>query len=144
VLAITAVVIVTTLLGQGAALPALVKVLGVSEDAAEDRDLLRRQEAFGQTEAAKAALARLSELKSQGRVAPDLAERLRRLYEDRLLQVPEPIEASGEDRKTDTVRSELIDAERARILKLREEGQISDYALQRLERALDLRESLLD
>ena len=50
-------------------------------------------------------------------------------------------EGAGE---RDAIRSELIDAERSRILALREEGRISDDAPERLERALDLRGALLD
>jgi Na+/H+ antiporter len=142
VLAITAVVIMATLLGQGAALPGLVKVLGVTRDAVEDRERLNRQIALGQTEAMRAALERLAQLESQGRVGSELAQRLRRHYEDRLMQESEPIRASHED--LDAIRSELISAERARMLELRLAGQISDHAFEQLQRTLDLRESLLD
>jgi CPA1 family monovalent cation:H+ antiporter len=144
VLAVTAVVVVATLLGQGAALPALIKALGLSRDAAEDRAILGQQEALGRTEATRAALQRLSELESQGRVASRPAERLRRLYNDQLTQETEGVGRSDEEGSVDAIRSELIGAERARILDLRSTGRISDYALERLQRALDLRESLLD
>jgi CPA1 family monovalent cation:H+ antiporter len=144
VLSMTAVVIVTTLLGQGAALPALVKALGVSRDAAEDQEVLNRQEALGRTEAARAALQRLSDLELQGQVAPGLAQHLRHLYDARLGAGDGPAGSFDEDRNTNALRSELIRIERARILELRNAGRISDRALERLQRTLDLRESLLD
>lgn len=135
VLALTAVVIVITLLGQGAVLPFLVRALGVSADARADRDLLEQQQALGESEAAAAAFERIALLERQGRLSPADAGRLRRLYRDRM----DPIGSSPEK-----IRADLIQAERARILALRREGKISDHAMERLQRTLDLRETLLD
>ena len=144
VLALTAAVIVTTLLGQGAVLPALVKLLHFSKEAEADRQLLRQQEILGETEAASAAFQRLAELESKGRISRDAAERLRRIYEDRLDEVSGGASPARADRETAEIRSELIAAERSRILALRNQGRISDYAIERLQRSLDLRESLIE
>jgi Na+/H+ antiporter len=124
VLAITAAVIVITLLGQGTVLPFLVRKLDLSKDADAEDEQLRTQERLGETEAARAALERLSELESHGRVPPETAEHLRRVYHDRVNEAES--QAGTDGQVPGSVRSELIKAERARILELRREGRISD------------------
>jgi CPA1 family monovalent cation:H+ antiporter len=139
---ITAAVIVVTLLIFGGALPLLVRVLGVARDAAEERRAFQEQERVGRRESARAALARLSEIMPQPEEHKYL-EGLRNYYETRLdgsdSEAPDP-----GDRAATEISSKLIAAERDRILQLRAEGRISDHALQRLERSLDLRQSLAD
>lgn len=141
---ITAIVVVLTLLLQGPALPWLVRLLGLSKDADAERRELREHELTGALEGARAALDRLSELQNDGGVRHELAERLRRYYEDRLDEARDEANAPKADAREENMRAQLIDAERARILELRNQGRISDYALERLQRSLDLRETLLD
>ena len=64
--------IVATLVLQGLTLPALIRVLGVSDDGGAERE-----EAKARIKAAEAALARLEELVADGAVREDTAERLR-------------------------------------------------------------------
>jgi monovalent cation/hydrogen antiporter len=137
---LTSAVIMMTLVVQGAALPGLIHVLGISRAAAAEQEELRRQEMLGEREAAGAALQCLSELQARGRVPSQAAERLRRHYQDVASQ-GDGVPAGQLDAE---VRGELLSAERSRILQLRNEGRISDHALERLQRTLDLRESLLD
>jgi CPA1 family monovalent cation:H+ antiporter len=144
VVAITATVIVITLLGQGAVLPVLVRLFGFSRIAQAEEELVRKQRRLGETEAAAAALQCLSQLEQRGRVPRDEAARLRRVYQDRLREAPSQGEGAGAEASVSVVRSQLIQAERARILALRRDGKISDQALGRLERSLDLREALVD
>jgi hypothetical protein len=106
-----------------------------------DSSIVQVKNRFGcEITSALAALQRLSELESRGRVAPDMARRLRCIYEDRQAENKQDQGREADDRD---VRSELIEAERSPILSLREQGRISDHALGRLQRKLDLRESLL-
>jgi CPA1 family monovalent cation:H+ antiporter len=131
---VTAIVIVVTLMVQGLGLPLLVGKLGIGREAERDRREGDRQFQLGNSEAARAALERLSQLEAQGRASAELAGHLRRNYRARL-------EMADADGLTHDVRSELIRAERARISELRKEGRIDDRTQQELERRLDLRES---
>jgi CPA1 family monovalent cation:H+ antiporter len=144
VVTITAVVIVMTLLGQGAVLPALVRLLGLHSAAKADETLFRRQQALGEVEAARAALDCLAELERRGGIEAAGAARFRRVYQDRLEEASTQQSSRSSENGSGAIRSELIQAERSRILELRRDGRISDHALQRLERALDLREALID
>lgn len=141
----TAVVIVATLVVQGTALGPLVQVLGVSKDAQRDKKELEEQQLFGKEQAARAALEKLFALQTEGLVPPDVAERLGRIYKDRLAEVQAQADSETAGRKQDmAIRAQLLNAERARILQLRKEGRISNHALAALERKLDLSETLLD
>lgn len=146
VVAITATVIVVTLLGQGAVLPALVRAFGLSKIAQAEAELVRSQQVLGETEAAAAALECLDDMEHRGKIPPEDAARLRYLYKERLHDVSTQSDSAGIEASASlgAVRSELIKAERARILALRREGQINDQAVERLERSLDLREALID
>ena len=137
---LTAAVIVVTLVVQGGGLPWLIRLLGISRAADAELEELRRQELLGEREAARAALKCLSELELDGEAPPDAAERLRRHYKE-LERQADGLSAGRLDARA---RSKLLGAERARILQLRNEGRITDYALERLQRTLDLRESLLE
>jgi monovalent cation/hydrogen antiporter len=141
----TAVVIVATLVVQGTALGPLVRILGVSKDAERDQEALEEQQFFGKEQAARAALDRLSSLQNEGAVSPDLAQRLGQVYKDRLAQAQSDTGSEQTGKKKDTeIHAQQLGAEGARILQLREERRISDYALGFLERRLDLGETLLD
>jgi CPA1 family monovalent cation:H+ antiporter len=144
VLAITATVIVVTLIGQGAVLPALIGVAGLAKTAEAEAKLLRRQQDLGEREAAAAALECLSELERRGQVAPADAAHLRRVYKERLEERSLRADQSSAEASLSSARSALIEAERSRILALRRNGQINDQALERLLRTLDLREALVD
>jgi CPA1 family monovalent cation:H+ antiporter len=127
---VTAIVIVATLFAQGLSLPRLTKAAGVTADAEKDRRRERDEIALGREEGARAAMDRLAALEAEGRVSPEVARGLRRLYAER----------DDEQGSGDLLRL-LIDAERSRLRELRREGRIHDRALEQLERSLDLRES---
>lgn len=128
----TAVVIAATLIAQGVALPYLARALGIPGDAAAERREDQRQVALGEDEAAGAALERLDALGVDG----DFARLAREYYAERTGDFESP----GAHRE---IRLALIEAERVRIRDLRRQGRINDRAVAELERALDLRESLL-
>ena len=142
--------VVGTLLIQGLTLPALIRRLGVVGTEAQ-QDLIR--EAGAQHAAANAALERLDrELASNGDVPADVVSRLREKAEVRQLGAWERLGGRG---ATDSaamepptvsfrrLRRAMIDAEREVFIDLRDRGQIDDEVLIRVQRELDLEESLL-
>lgn len=136
VLFVTAAVIAVTLIIQGVALPYVIRWLGVSRDAERNREEDGRQRAFAAGEAARAAVERVAALEAEGSIGTETADRLRRYYRDR---------ASDARDGHDTRRAmlQLIEAERARLYRLRNEGRVNDRVLGELERTLDLRQSTL-
>lgn len=148
ILFLTFVVVIGTLLLQGLTLPALIRRLGVV-GADERQDLVR--EAGAQHAAASAALRRLEEeLSADGDVPEDVVSRLREKAEVRQLGAWERLGARDEhsDLEPPTVafrrlRRAMIEAEREVFIDARDNGQIDDEVLLRVQRELDLEESLL-
>jgi monovalent cation/hydrogen antiporter len=143
VLFITFCVILTTLLGQGSLLPLVFQKLGLVERGRREQELERRREAMARIEAAKAPLARLDGLR-QEELPADLAQALRSRHEDRVRGLERYQESDGADdplRERGEVERQLIEAERARIERLRREGPLSDEARRRIERELDFEEA---
>ena len=114
-----------------------------------------REETEARLRAAEAALTRLEELAEEDWVPEDTTARMRDLYEYRRRRFaarhsgqPESGEESdGYEERTlayQRFRRELLDAERAALLRLRSEGRISDEVRRRVERDLDLEEARLE
>ena len=138
-------VIFTTLVVQGFTLPALIRRLGVHDDGGEEREELQAR--LG---AADAALARLEELAGEEWTREDTVERLRGLYQFRRRRLKARagiLEDDGsEDRSLAYQRlvRELLEAQRRAIIRLRNQGVISDGVMHRVERELDLEDSRLE
>jgi len=138
-------VIVTTLVLQGLTLPGLIRLLGFSDDGAADRE-----DAKARIKAAQAALARLEELVEEGAVREDTAERLRGAFGFRrarfLARLDDEDDGEIEERSQSYQRviRQLLDAERAALVALRNEGVIDDNVMQRVQRDLDLEAVRLD
>ena len=138
-------VIFTTLVVQGLTLPALIRRLGVHDDGGEEREELQAR--LG---AADAALARLEELAGEEWTREDTVERLRGLYQFRRRRLKARagiLEDDGsEDRSLAYQRlvRELLEAQRRAIIRLRNQGVISDGVMHRVERELDLEDSRLE
>lgn len=135
--------IVATLVVQGLTLPALVRWLAIEGDDGEEREV-----AHARFKASKAALAVLERREPDGDGEKRQLERLRRDYEARLQRYAAQMDGDGDqvgeiEGLYHEVLKELVDAERRTILMLRNEGRISNDAMHRVERELDLRESLL-
>ncbi len=147
---LTFVVVLGTLLIQGLTLPTLIRRLGVT-GSEEQQDLIR--EAGAQHAAANAALARLDEeLANDGSVPEDVVSRLREKAEIRQFGAWERLGGRGSPDgsaiEPPTVsfrrlRRSMIDAERMVFIDLRDRGQIDDEVLMRVQRELDLEESIL-
>lgn len=150
ILFLTFVVVVGTLLIQGLTLPALIRWLGVT-GTEEQQDLIR--EAGAQHAAANAALARLDqELADNSFVPEDVVSRLREKAEIRQLGAwerlggrgsPDGVAIEPPSVSFRRLRRSMIDAERDVFIDLRDRGQIDDQVLARVQRELDLEESIL-
>jgi CPA1 family monovalent cation:H+ antiporter len=142
---LTFAVIFATLVLQGLSLPLVIRGLGL-----EDDGIAEREEAKARIKAADAALARLEDLVAEEWVREDTAERLRGLYQfrrDRFAARFDDGDDGGiEERSTayQRLRRELLEAERAAVVRLRNEGYINDDVMRRVQRDLDLEVSRLD
>jgi Na+/H+ antiporter len=144
---LTLAVIFATLVVQGLTLPPLIRRLGVRDDG-----LAEREELHARKEAAQAALAHLHEIGDADWAREDTLQRMIRLYEfrhRRLRQragVTDGDEENLDERSRDYQRMvrEVLDAQRRRIVELRDEGAISDEVLHALERELDLEDQRLE
>ena len=100
--------------------------------------------------ATKAALARIDELAGEEWTRDDTIERMRGAYEYRKRRLPAragKIEDEGfEDRSVayQTIVREVLEAQRGEIVRLRNEGTISNDVMHRLERELDLEDERLE
>jgi hypothetical protein len=132
---------------QGLSLAGVVRLLGLEEDDATDT----REEAKARIHAADAAIERLDELVDEDWVRPDTAERMRGLYGFRRNRFSARLDDAEDDDGIEEqsvayqqLRRQLLDAERAAVVALRNQGKISDEVMQRVERDLDLEDSRLD
>jgi CPA1 family monovalent cation:H+ antiporter len=138
-------VIVATLVLQGLTLPGLIRVLRVSDDGGAERE-----EAKARIKTAEAALVRLEQLLDEGVVHPKTAERLRGALgfrRDRFLaRFDDGDDGAIEERSAayQRVMRELLAAEHAALVALRNNGVIDDSVLQRVQRDLDLEAARLD
>jgi CPA1 family monovalent cation:H+ antiporter len=139
-------VILTTLVMQGLTLPALIRRLGVHDDGVEERE-----ELIGRRAAVEAALRRIDELAGEDWTRDDTVERMRMAYEYRGRRLASRAGESddGEDyeyrsRKYQRMVREVLDAQRAELVRLRGRGTISNDVMHRLERELDLEDERLE
>jgi CPA1 family monovalent cation:H+ antiporter len=145
ILFLTFAVILATLVVQGLTLPVLIRRLRLQSDDAEEREELRARLA-----AANAALERLDELAGEDWTRDDTVERLHGLYDFRRRRLKAragKIEDDGsEDRSLAYQRlvRELLQAQRGAIVRLRNQGVISNDVMHRIERELDLEDTRLE
>jgi monovalent cation/hydrogen antiporter len=137
-------VILATLVVQGLSLPALIRALGLEDDHIGDKE-----ETHGRIGVADAALERLEELTEEDWVREDTAERVRGLYNYRRNRFASRFDGDPdgvEERSAAYQRLmiELLDAQRQRLIRMRDDGKIGDEVMHRIERDLDLEESRLE
>lgn len=144
ILFLTFCVILATLVVQGLTLPLVIRALRLTADGdgdAEERVARRR--------AIEAALEQIERLRTTWPEHLPLVDQLRVQYEHRLEHI-EPQEGEPRDEaerellEHRIMRREVIDAERAAVVALRDRGVIGDEALRRIERDLDLEELRLE
>jgi monovalent cation/hydrogen antiporter len=166
ILFLTFCVILVTLVVQGLSLPLVLRWLGVMEDGSEVRE-----EARARFQAVDAAISRLDELAAQDEQPEAGVGYMQRYYEKRRHVLStrfgkldhehdgDPdgsqvghVHADGADHLEEhrtraehlrQLKQELIGVERTTVLRLRNQGEINDAALRRVERDLDLEEMRL-
>ncbi|MFJ8883571.1 Na+/H+ antiporter [Streptomyces sp. NPDC102402] len=146
VLFLTFTTVIGTLVVQGLSLPLLVRVLKLPERSARADTLA---EAQAQSEASTAADTRLAELLEDPRnELPDpLVQRLRAVMERRRnavwerLGAPNPVTGESADDTYRRLARDMIAAERAVFVQLRDARRIDDEMLRALLRRLDLEEA---
>ena len=145
IIAITYAVILVTLLGQGFTLAPLSRWLEVRETGAEER----REEIAARLRASKAALARLEELATAQWMHPETLAHTRDRYRHRTRRLhgqAKGVADGGEETISVADRRlarELLVVERRELLRLRDDGTISDAVMRRVQREIDLEELLL-
>jgi CPA1 family monovalent cation:H+ antiporter len=145
VLYLTFIVILVTLIGQGLALPAVIRALGLANQGRRERHRDLAEEFAARRKAIEATLARLDEVAAERHMAADVQKALRSHLNGRLRQV---IDRSDGD-AAHHARSELIDdvellllaAERETVNDLYRNGKLRSEARRRIEQELDLREA---
>jgi Na+/H+ antiporter len=139
-------VILATLVAQGLTLPVIIRFFKVS-DAGTDR---RDEEVTARYLTALAAIERLDKLLTENRAPREMVARVRTPYDARLgyfsgrLADPDgerPAPACDTD---ESIRREALQAERAMLVKLRDDGVIGDDVLRAVQQELDLEESRID
>jgi monovalent cation/hydrogen antiporter len=146
ILLLTFAVIFATLVLQGLTLPALIRRMDVHDDGAEERE-----ELAGRRAAVDVALARIEELAAADWTYEDTADRMRRAYEYRRSRLAARAgEADGSDGyehrslKYQKMIRQVLEAQRAELVRLRNAGVISNEVMHRLERELDLEDDRLE
>jgi CPA1 family monovalent cation:H+ antiporter len=142
---LTFVVILVTLVGQGLTLPLLIRGLGVADDGGGDHE-----EAHAREAAVAAARGRIEALAEEWPQHEELIAQLRVQYGHRAEHLGDHHAAgpTGEPEQElldhRIIRRAVIDAEREAVIALRDRGAISDEAMRRVERDLDLEELRLE
>jgi len=120
----------------------LVRRLGVGDDPAR----LAHEEALARHVAALAARDRLEELLAVDAAPAVVADRLRRAVDDRLTRTQARLDAPAAEFGSDarstaeayrSLRRDLIDAEAAALLRMRDQGRLGEGIRRQLQAALD-------
>jgi CPA1 family monovalent cation:H+ antiporter len=143
ILLLTFCVIFGTLVLQGLSLSPLVRGLKVVDDR-----ITEKEERFARLRANEAALARVEALKSLNRARPEVVNRLRSEYLDRIRQLRgegahEPSVSPLFAPDFEELARAALQTERDTVIQLRNEEAINDQALRRIQRDIDLAEARL-
>ena len=134
-------VILATLVGQGLTLPLLIRKLGIKDDGATDEE-----ERAARLAANQAAISYLENECMRDGASPEILRRLRAEYDDRIAQLRRCAGGNGDRAgqvatpEYQRLQNEALGIERNKIIQLRNELVISDDALRRIQRDLDLAE----
>lgn len=143
---LTFAVILATLVVQGLTLPALIRRLGVRGDDAEQQE----EELRARLAATDAALERLEQLRAAEPTRDDAIERLQGVYQSRRRRLEARAGMLDDDGTEDGALShqhlvrQLLEAQRHAIVRLRNQGAISNDVMRRIEREFDLEGTRLE
>jgi len=145
ILFLTFIVILVTLIGQGLALPAVIRALGLANLGRREHEEDREHEFEARRAAIEATLARLDEVVVERRIPEDVSKGLRAHLQGRLRQVRDRSDGDADhgarSRLVDDMELELLGAERETVNDLYQDGKLTAEARLRIERELDLREA---
>jgi CPA1 family monovalent cation:H+ antiporter len=148
ILFLTFCVIMVTLVGQGLAMPAAMRALGLARAGYRERHADLEAEFVARRKAVEAAVARLEQLVSEHDLTEEFVAPLRGGYRDRLRHLERRSDGDDGHRKLTELHEQiellLLAAERERINELSRAGQLKDEARRRIERELDLRDAQLE
>jgi CPA1 family monovalent cation:H+ antiporter len=139
ILFVTFGVIIVTLVAQGLMLPAVIRWLGLADDAKIERSNEHAAELAARREAIEVGRKRLEEVLASREFPAEVADLLRARHDHRSRQL-----VGDELRETvAAVKLDLLQAEREFLFDLLRQGRITDEARRRLERELDLEEAAI-
>lgn len=142
ILFVTFGVIIVTLVGQGAMLPAIARWLGLTRLGIEEHRHDIEDELAGRQAALKRVIDRLEDLVTDRQIPEDIITLLRTRNESRQQILPADLgDGLGKLRLSAEIKKELIDEERSFIYQLLRDGKITDEARRRIEYELDLEEA---
>jgi CPA1 family monovalent cation:H+ antiporter len=147
ILFVTFAVIVVTIIGEGLTLPWVIRRLGVGGSADEEE----AEEIRARLTAARAALDRLDELDGASDVQAETIERVRGVYRFRVRRfkarggyVEDEDGIENRSMNYQRLMHDLYTVQRQALTALRNQGEISNEVMHRIERELDLEESRLE
>lgn len=147
VLFVTFVVIVVTLLLQGLSLPAVVRWLGPHGDGESGHAPGHAaQEAAAHNASADAGLARLDELAAEQDLPEEVVGRLRERADRRRMLAPDTGERPADESDAMVyrrLRRDVLRAELEHLVRMRDKGELDDEVFERVQRELDLEDSML-
>ena len=143
ILAITFIVIVVTLVGQGLMMPWVLHWLRFPRDIARERRSEWDNEIVARIGAIHAAISSIDALAKQHKLSEDTVEALRHSYRSNLYELQHAQAGRHPTRQADELALEVIDAQRRQIHQALRDGKISDESRRRVERDLDLVETKL-
>jgi len=133
-------VILVTLVAQGLTLAPLIQALGIAGD-----DIEAREELEARNATVRAARARLDELANEDWAVEEAVRDVALHVENRAVRLNARRDGEDADESAEELavvfarlRRELLDAEMAEAIKLRNDGRINDQTLRTLQRELDL------
>ena len=139
-------VIVATLIGQGLALPSVIRWLGLDTAGQREAAALKACELTARVKGIDAAIAKLDALVECGDIPRDVAASVRRYHRDRRTHfndTADPDIPGSPVAEYAELSFALIAAERAALAKSYAAAEVDDGARRRIERELDLEEARL-
>jgi CPA1 family monovalent cation:H+ antiporter len=147
ILILTFCVIVVTLVGEGLTLPAVTYALGLSNAGRRERQAEREEEFKVRRRAVEAAIERLESLTESRKLAEPVIGPILAHLRNRLKDVEHRKDGDAHHKKVaelgDEIELSLIEAERDLVNTLYRAGELKDEGRRRIERELDLRDTLL-
>jgi monovalent cation/hydrogen antiporter len=147
ILILTFSVLFVTLIGVGLTLPAVARALGLANAGRRERQAERDEEFKVRKRAIEAAIERLDELAESRKVPEAVVGPIRAHHLNRLQDVERHNDGNERHKKlaqlSDELELALIEAERKLVNALYRGDELKDEARRRIERELDLRDTLL-